>query len=170
MPKKNNPGCICCQDPFCCDGTPPNTLQLQLSGVSGTGTNTACADVDCGTFWNDTVTVTRAGDSCTWGLNQYMDSAICANPKYGCFNFGFSFLRTWLYLIFKNDSGDWITRVQIAQYNSQGGPSQIIYFEDNSGATQPDCSRLAIDDALILDTSPRTYTCCDFSAATLDVQ
>ena len=164
MPKKNNPGCKCCQNPFCCDGTPPNTITFELDSVTGTGSNSSCADSSCANSYNNAgsggVTLARAGTSCSWGLIQAVDT-ICGNPAFGCDTVA----RTWTFTIINNGDGTWTGRMTIGTDNAPGDTSgrEFVVFEYDFATTRPLCNDLSgLAFSLITDDS-----CCDFSSATL---
>lgn len=47
MPKKHNPGCDCCGcTSFQCSGTPPETITVEISGVTGTAGCDDSADIN----------------------------------------------------------------------------------------------------------------------------
>ncbi len=163
--KKNNPGCACCQTPFCCDGTPPSTIDVEITLVAGTGINTgrpwSCTDVSCANAWNNSgspATLTYVADSCSWGLVEVFDP-ICSDPSIPCFPGG----RVWNYYI-QTDGTNWSAWLKIFTTDPGGVPVEHVWYTHDYGPSRPSCLLLAQVLTADINTS-----CCDWSGAQVQI-
>lgn len=162
--KKNNPGCSCCQDPFCCDGSPPATLTATVQTVTGTGGNFYCSDTSCSNSWDNSpggITLTRAGNSCSWGALEVVEP-LCGNPSFGCDLVA----RVWTATLI-NFNGNWILRLDVgtsAPIFDPGG-SEFVRWEYDFLTFRPTCAELTgLSLTLITEIS-----CCSFSGSLVQI-
>ena len=163
MPKKNNPGCTCCEEEgntcFNCSVAGFGDVSVSISGYgySGSGCDDTFSTTNCCTTANATYIVpfVGIGGTCAW-------TDITAHPTNGCF--------LEIRVTVEQVGSDYVLRVDLRQgCGLQPGNTHDVIYEKNFGTTKPDCSNWSNEAVTHSSTPNDSGKCTNLNGLTVTV-
>ena len=153
----------CCGEGPCsyCNGTPPDTIQVNFSGV----TDSNCSE--CDTYWNDSFILNKDGTNpClyTYTEDPFTCSNISCDPD--------EWHEIDIRLLWVMSGSDYILRVSVDECECTSATTdtcfQVALFEKNYGSTKPDCTPASTQ--TLTRISAYSHIFCNWTSASCTVE